>query len=92
MKCTLTGLYYHLKKRIPTLDGLLEVTVTLLHVPLTMEHSIRFILRTVQVSTKYCLIVRSGLSANTQVLGISRATTNSVNTSEHSFVVMYLFH
>jgi len=31
--------------RIPTLDGLLEVTVTPLCVPLTMEHSTRFILR-----------------------------------------------
>ena len=59
-------LYYHLKERIPTLDGLLEVTVTPLHVLLTMEHSTRFILRTVQVSTKHCLIIRSGLSANTQ--------------------------
>ena len=86
------GLYYYLKERIPTLDSLLEVTITSLHIPLTMEHSIRFILRTVQVSTKYCLIVRSGLSANTQVLGISGATTNSANTSERSFVVMYLFH
>ena len=38
-------LNYHLKKRIPTLDGLLEVTVTSLHIPLTMECSIRFLLR-----------------------------------------------
>jgi len=59
-------LNYYLKKRIPTLDGLLEVTVTPLHVLLTMEHSTRFILRKVQVSTKYHLIMRSGLSANTQ--------------------------
>jgi len=35
------GLNYHLKERIPTLDGLLEVTVTLLRVPLTMERSTR---------------------------------------------------
>jgi len=35
------GLNYHLKKRIPTLDGLLEVTVTPLHIPLTMECSTR---------------------------------------------------
>jgi len=39
------GLNYHLKERIPTLDGLLKVTVTPLHVPLTMEHSTRFLLR-----------------------------------------------
>jgi len=39
------GLDYHLKERIPTLDSLLEVTVTLLHVPLTMEYSTRFLLR-----------------------------------------------
>jgi len=38
---------------IPTLDGLLEVTVTPLYVPLTMEHSTRFILRKVQVATKH---------------------------------------
>jgi len=38
-------LYYHLKGRIPTLDGLLEVTVTSLRVPLTMEYSTRFLLR-----------------------------------------------
>jgi len=39
------GLDYYLKERIPTLDGLLEVTVTPLHIPLTMEHSTRFLLR-----------------------------------------------
>jgi len=39
------GLDYHLKERISTLDGLLEVTVTPLHVPLTMEYSTRFLLR-----------------------------------------------
>jgi len=39
------GFNYHLKKRIPTLDSLLEVTVTPLHVPLTIEHSTRFLLR-----------------------------------------------
>jgi len=39
------GLNYHLKERIPTLDGLLKVTVTPLHVPLTMERSTRFLLR-----------------------------------------------
>jgi len=39
------GLNYHLKERIPTLDGLLEITVTPLHVPLTMECSTRFLLR-----------------------------------------------
>ena len=60
------GLNYHLKKRIPTLDGLLKVTITPLRVLLTMERSTRFILRIVQVSTKHHLIVRSGLSANTQ--------------------------
>ena len=38
------GLNYHLKERIPTLDSLLEVTVTSLYVPLTMEHSTRFLL------------------------------------------------
>jgi len=38
------GLDYHLTERIPTLDGLLEVTITPLHVPLTMEHSTRFLL------------------------------------------------
>jgi len=36
------GLNYHLKERIPTLDGLLEVTITPLYVPLTMERSTRF--------------------------------------------------
>ena len=38
------GLNYHLKKRIPTLDGLLEVTVTPLCIPLLMECSTRFLL------------------------------------------------
>jgi len=38
------GLNYHLKERIPTLDGLLEVTITPLHIPLTMECSTRFLL------------------------------------------------
>ena len=31
-------LYYHLKERIPTLNGLLEVTITPLHIPLIMEY------------------------------------------------------
>jgi len=35
------GLNYYLRERISTLDGLLEVTVTPLHIPLTMEHSTR---------------------------------------------------
>ena len=35
------GLNYHLKERIPTLNGLLEVTVTPLYVSLTMECSTR---------------------------------------------------
>ena len=39
------GLNYHLKERISTLDSLLEVTVTPLYVPLTIEHSTRFLLR-----------------------------------------------
>ena len=39
------GLNYHPKERIPTLDSLLEVTITLLYVPLTMECSTRFLLR-----------------------------------------------
>jgi len=39
------GLNYHLKKRIPTLDGLLEVTITPLHIPLIIECSTRFLLR-----------------------------------------------
>jgi len=39
------GLNYHLKERIPTLDSLLEVTITPLYVPLTMECSTRFLLR-----------------------------------------------
>jgi len=38
------GLNYYLKERISTLDGLLEVTVTPLHIPLTIEHSTRFLL------------------------------------------------
>ena len=42
-------LYYYLKERIPTLDGLLEVTITLLYIPLTIEYNTRFLLRTVQV-------------------------------------------
>ena len=36
-------LNYHLKERIPTLDSLLEVTVTSLHVSLTIECSTRFL-------------------------------------------------
>jgi len=43
-------LYYHSIEEIPTLDGLLKVAITPLHVPLTIEYSTRFILRTVQVS------------------------------------------
>ena len=39
------GLNYHLKERISTLDGLLEVTITLLCVLLIMERSTRFLLR-----------------------------------------------
>ena len=39
------GLNYYLKERISTLDGLLEVTVIPLYVPLTMEYSTRFLLR-----------------------------------------------
>ena len=39
------GLNYHLKERIPILDGLLEVTVTSLHVLLTIECSTRFLLK-----------------------------------------------
>jgi len=39
------GLNYHLKERVSTLDSFLEVTVTPLHVPLTMEYSTRFLLR-----------------------------------------------
>ena len=35
---------YHLTDGISNLDGLLEVTVTPLRVPLTIEHSTRFIL------------------------------------------------
>ena len=35
---------YHPMDGISNLDGLLEVTITPLHVPLTMEHSTRFIL------------------------------------------------
>jgi len=45
------GLNYHLKERIPTLDSLLEVTITPLYVPFTMECSTRFILRTVTNNT-----------------------------------------
>jgi len=45
------GLNYYLKERIPTLDGLLEVTVTPLCVPLIIEYSTRFILRTVTNNT-----------------------------------------
>ena len=52
---------------IPTLDGLLEVTITPLHVPLTMEYSTRFILRIIQVATKYYPIARLGLEHNTWV-------------------------
>jgi len=52
---------------IPTLDSLLKVTVTPLHVPLTMECSTRFILRKVQVATKHHPIARSGLERNTWV-------------------------
>ena len=43
---SMIGLNYHLKERIPTLDSLLEVTITPLYVPLTIECSTRFILRT----------------------------------------------
>jgi len=39
------GLNYHLTERISTLDGLLEVTITPLHVLLTIEYSTRFLLR-----------------------------------------------
>ena len=56
---------YHSTGEIPTLDGLLEVTVTPLCVLLTMEYSTRFILRKVQIGTKYHSIVRSGLEHNT---------------------------
>ena len=55
----------HFTREIPTLDSLLEVTVTLLCVPLTMECSTRFILRKVQVATKHHPIIRSGLECNT---------------------------
>jgi len=51
--------------RISTLDGLLEVTATPLYVLLTMEYSTRFILRRIQVATKYYPIARSGLECNT---------------------------
>jgi len=43
-------LYYHSMEEISTLDDLLKVTVTPLHVLLTMKCSTRFMLRTVQVS------------------------------------------
>ena len=39
------GLNYHLKERILTLDSLLEVTITPLYVPLTVECNTRFLLR-----------------------------------------------
>ena len=45
------GLNYYLKGRIPTSDGLLKVTVTSLCVPLIIEYSTRFILRTVTNNT-----------------------------------------
>ena len=57
-------LYYHLKKRISTLDGHLEVTVTPLCVPLTIEHSTRFLLRTVKYTIQYHSIVRSDLGCS----------------------------
>ena len=53
------GLNYHLKERIPTLDSLLEVTVTPLHAPLTMERSTRFILRRLYYSTRLNYEIRS---------------------------------
>ena len=56
---------YYLTGKIPNLDSLLKVTVTPLHVPLTIECSIRFILRRIQVVTKYYPIARSGLEHNT---------------------------
>ena len=52
---------------IPTLNGLLEVIVTPLHVPLTMECNTRFILRKVQVATKHYPITRLGLEHNTWI-------------------------
>ena len=58
---------YHSIEEIPTLEGCLEVTVTPLCVLLTMECSTRFILRKVQVATKYHPIARSGLECNTWV-------------------------
>ena len=39
------GLNYYPKEGIPTLDSLLEVTVTPLHILLTIECSTRFLLR-----------------------------------------------
>ena len=57
----------HPMDEIPTLDSLLEVTITPLHVPLTIECSIRFILRRIQVATKHYPIARSGLECNTWV-------------------------
>jgi len=59
-------LYYHSMGEIPNPDGLLKVTVIPLHVPLTMECSTRFIPGKDKYSTKHRLIVRSGLSVNTQ--------------------------
>ena len=56
---------YHSTGEISTLDSLLEVTITPLHVLLTMEHSTRFILIKVQVATKHHPIARSGLEHNT---------------------------
>jgi len=53
------GLNYHLKERIPTLDSLLEVTVTPLHALLTMERSTRFILRRLYYSTRLNYEIRS---------------------------------
>jgi len=56
---------YHPTDGISNLDSLLKVTVTPLRVLLTMERNTRFILRTVQVSTKHHSIARSGLERNT---------------------------
>jgi len=58
---------YHSTEEIPTLDGLLEVTITPLCVPLIIECSTRFILKKVQVATKHHSIARSGLEHNTWV-------------------------
>ena len=57
-------LYYHLKERISTLDGHLEVTVTPLCVPLTIEHSTRFLLRTVKYTIQHYSIIRSDLGCS----------------------------